>query len=196
MTRGPSLSDGRWLNEPADWRGTADGIALVAEEGSDFWRETHYGFVHDSGHFLGLETAPAFTAQVRVRAALAELYDQAGLMVRASERHWLKGGVEISDGIAQIGSVLTEDRSDWACAPFSGDPSDFTLRLSLKDGVLRLQVRDAAGDFRLLRLCPFAAKGPVLVGPMACAPKRSGLAVAFSDFVLGPAEDKDLHDLS
>jgi regulation of enolase protein 1 (concanavalin A-like superfamily) len=31
---------------------------------------------------------------------------------------------------------------------------------------------------------------------MCCTPQRAGLAVAFSDFTLGPALGKDLHDLS
>jgi regulation of enolase protein 1 (concanavalin A-like superfamily) len=48
----------------------------------------------------------------------------------------------------------------------------------------------------MLRLAPFPAAPRYLVGPMCCTPQRAGLDVAFSDFTLGPALGKDLHDLS
>jgi regulation of enolase protein 1 (concanavalin A-like superfamily) len=36
---------------------------------TDFWRETHYGFTRDSGHFCAFEAAEPFTAQPRVQAS-------------------------------------------------------------------------------------------------------------------------------
>ncbi|NOG68968.1 DUF1349 domain-containing protein [Roseicella sp. DB1501] len=187
---------GRWLNEPAEWRGDAEGLAVVTDHGGDFWRETHYGFTRDSGHFLGIPAPAAFTATLRVQARYEQLYDQVGLMLRRDAATWLKAGVEWSDGEALLGSVLTLGRSDWATGPCRGDPTDVWLRLTLSAGVLRLQASGDGRHWPLLRLCPFPLEGPLLVGPMCCSPERAGLRVRFSAFSLGPATDKALHDLS
>src|SRR5689334_13142429 len=49
---------------------------------------------------------------------------QAGIMVLLDAETWLKAGIELSDGEALLGSVLTTGRSDWATGPFRGDPTD------------------------------------------------------------------------
>ncbi len=190
------LAKARWLNAPPAATLHEGVLDVTTGEATDFWRETHYGFTRDSGHFLGLETGDGFTAELRVRARFESLYDQAGLMVRLDERRWVKFGVEVSDGEALAGSVVTDGRSDWATGPFRGDPSDFRLRASLKDGVLRLQISADGERWPLLRLCPFPKAERYLVGPMACTPERAGLAVRFSDFSLAPHLDRELHDLS
>ncbi|CAI4552243.1 AKH_1a_G0027210.mRNA.1.CDS.1 [Saccharomyces cerevisiae] len=107
---------------------------------TDFWRETFYGLTRDSGHFLGVETGSAFTAQVRVQGSYESLYDQAGIMVRIDDGHWLKAGIEISDGHAMLSSVLTNGKSDWSTAVYGGNARDFWLRVTVEKGVLRLQV--------------------------------------------------------
>ena len=45
-------SEGSWTREPLSLR--EEGGALIAEaaEGSDWWRNTSYGFIHDDGHAL------------------------------------------------------------------------------------------------------------------------------------------------
>ncbi|RWX31533.1 DUF1349 domain-containing protein, partial [Rhizobium leguminosarum] len=48
----------------------------------------------------------------------------------------------------------------------------------------------------LLRLAPFPAAAHYEIGPTACTPERSGLMVRFSEFSIGPAITRDLHDLS
>ena len=53
---GGPWSQGVWLNRPAQTSITGDALAIVTDKGTDFWRETHYGFTRDSGHFLGFET--------------------------------------------------------------------------------------------------------------------------------------------
>lgn len=191
-----NLSTGRWLNEPSVHALIDGTLDVTTGEGTDFWRETHYGFTRDSGHFLGLETGDGFTAEVRVRAGFQKLYDQAGLMVRVDERRWVKFGVEVSDGEALAGSVVTDGQSDWATGPFAGDASDFRLRASLRRGVLRLQVSTDGVRWPLLRLCPFPEAPRYHVGPMCCTPERGGLDVRFSDFSLVPHLGRDLHDLS
>ena len=185
-----------WLNEPQAWRLADDTLTVATDPGTDFWRETHYGFTRDTGHFFGCETAGDFTAELRIRAEYRELYDQAGVMVRLSEREWLKAGIELSDGVAMASSVLTIGRSDWATAAYGGDASDFRMRITVKAGVLRLQISRDGTVWPLMRLCPFPIASSYRVGPMCCTPERAGLAVAFSEFRVTPPTAKDLHDLS
>ena len=59
---------------------------------TDFWRETHYGFIRDDGHFRDVAAEGDFTADVAFRGDYRELYDQAGLMLRLDERNWIKAG--------------------------------------------------------------------------------------------------------
>jgi uncharacterized protein len=188
-------NDGVWLNEPERWTAQGDSLQIVTDKATDFWRETHYGFNRDSGHFLGFPTAEAFSAELRVQGDFQALYDQAGIMVRVDAHHWVKAGIEFSDGRNMLGSVLTDGRSDWATAPYEHDASDFWMRATVANGVLRLQASADGKLWPLMRLAPFAKASSYLVGPMACTPERAGLEVAFSTFRLTRPLGKDLHDL-
>ena len=185
-----------WLNEPRDWNLRAGVLNVTTDANTDFWRETHYGFTRDSGHFFQFATAGDFTAELRVAARYEELYDQAGIMVRTDEANWVKAGVELSDGRAWLSSVLTLGRSDWATGAFDGDPADFRLRATVKSGVLRLQVSADGRLWRLARLSSFPRAARYAVGPMCCTPERAGLRVRFSEFTVGAAQERGLHDLS
>ena len=197
MEPGNDLLKGTWLNEPETCKGLSDGsLEIWTDQDTDFWRETHYGFTHDSGHFLGINAPSSFTCQVRIRGEFETLYDQAGIMIRVNERQWIKAGIELSDDQPMLSSVLTNEKSDWAAGKYQADPTDFWMRATLKDNVLRLQVSADGLYWPLVRLCPFPASSTYLVGPMACSPKRSGLKVVFSDWMIGAPLDKDLHDLS
>ncbi|WP_425273264.1 DUF1349 domain-containing protein [Pseudomonas petroselini] len=186
-----------WLNEPSLCLAYSDdSLEVVTDFQTDFWRGTHYGFTRDSGHFLGFKTGSGFTAQVRVNADFHELYDQAGIMVRLNEETWVKAGIEFNDGSPMISSVLTRCLSDWAPSVFSGDPGDFWLRITISDGVLRLQYSTDGTTWPLLRLAPFPHAESYEVGPICCTPQRQGLKVRFSEWSLTPPLGRDLHDLS
>jgi regulation of enolase protein 1 (concanavalin A-like superfamily) len=185
-----------WLNEPTDWHLEAGVLNVTTDQKTDFWRETHYGLTRDTGHFFNYPTVGDFTAEVRVQARYEELYDQAGIMVRVDEAHWVKAGIEMSDGKTLLSSVLTFGQSDWATAIYGDDPADFRMRATVGRGVLRLQVSADGRTWYLTRLSPFPEAASYKVGPMCCTPERAGLKIRFSDFRVGPPLDKELHDLS
>ena len=185
-----------WLNEPAHWRLDGGVLHVRTDLKTDFWRETHYGFVRHSGHVFGHRTGGDFTASVRVRGAFSALYDQAGIMVLVDERTWVKAGIEYSDGQGSLSSVLTVGKSDWALSSFADDPGDFRIRATVQDGVLKIQASSDGKRWPFIRLCPFPQAASYLVGPMCCSPERAGLDVAFSDFSVTPPIDKTLHDLT
>ncbi|WP_223508308.1 MULTISPECIES: DUF1349 domain-containing protein [unclassified Pseudomonas] len=191
------LDQCRWHNAPQHWRLAANGeLHVNSDAQTDFWRETQYGFIRDSGHFFGFKTSGDFTAQVRVKGDFSTLYDQAGLMVRVDSQHWCKAGAEVSDGALQIGCVLTLGKSDWSVGRFDHSVPEFWIRMTVQAGVLRVQYSQDGHTWPLLRLCPFPVHDSYWVGPMCCTPQREGLQVEFSQFHVGAPLGKDLHDLT
>ena len=160
-----------WLMEPAVWRRDGGALTVATDQSTDFWRETHYGFTRDTGHFFWCETAGDFTAEMRIQAQYKELYDQAGLMVRLSSEEWLKAGIELSDGTPMASSVLTLGKSDWATAAYHGDATDLRMRVSVKAGVLRLQL---STDAKTGRLCGFVpSRSPRAIASVPCVARPS-----------------------
>lgn len=185
---------GTWLNAPPSWRmPTPDSLELTTGEKKDFWQETFYGFRRDSGHFLSFPCPSSATVTLRVQGRFRELYDQAGLMLRVDERQWVKAGVEFTDGKCFLSVVVTDKFSDWSLSQSFQALEDFYLRFTFDNGALRVQASLDGTQWFLLRLAPFAPRGPLTVGPMACTPQRSGLNVTFSDFQISPAMTTDLH---
>jgi len=184
--------DATWLNPPASVAVDGRDLVVTASEGSDFWRHTAYGFVHDNGHALLSEITPGEAIEVTFLASMSELYDQAGLIVRRDDRNWLKAGIEWSDGAPQMSVVSTRDVSDWsmrAAPAWTG--KSVTVRASLTEDAVTVRAR-CDGAWTLERVAPFPAGAPILAGPMICAPSRAGLQVRFTRFARGPA-DETLH---
>jgi regulation of enolase protein 1 (concanavalin A-like superfamily) len=179
-----------WLNEPKQWKASGDTITLTTEDKTDFWQSTFYGFHHDNGHFYFDRVTGNFTAEVLFGAAYEQLYDQAGLMLRISERHWIKAGVEFVDGKCRLATVLTRDLSDWALGPEVDTRAMLRLRLTrLNDAVcVQWAPEDPAMPYETLRLGPIP-DGEAMVGPMSCSPTRSGLVAKFAGFSITPPVD-------
>ena len=190
------FTQGSWLNPPENWSADGAQLRVMTDEKTDFWRKTQYGFIRDSGHFFGTEIAGDFTAQLHVAAQYSALYDQAGMMVRIDEQNWIKCGVEFSDGQLLLSTVLTLDKSDWAVGIAPAMADGFWLRVTVEQGVIRVQYSTDGKLWPLLRLAPFPVAPRYRVGPMCCTPERGGLEVVFSQFSTGPALQKALHDLS
>ena len=190
------FTQGSWLNAPENWSADGAQLRVTTDANTDFWRKTSYGFIRDSGHFFGTQIDGDFTAQVQVSAQYASLYDQAGLMVRIDAENWIKCGVEFSDGQLLLSTVLTVDKSDWAVSVAPPMPDGFWLRVTVAQGVIRVQYSTDGKLWPLLRLAAFPVAARYLAGPMCCTPERGGLEVVFSHFSHGPALQKDLHDLS
>lgn len=183
-----------WLNEPPYWQQTEDGLSLVTADHTDFWRHTHYGFVRDSGHAYLKPVDADFSAEVFVRADYAALYDQGGLLLRLSETHWIKAGVEFVGGQAHLSAVVTRDRSDWSVRPCPAAVHGVRLRLTRRADAVLIETALPGEGWQLLRLTDFPT-GPAAIGPMACTPERAGLRARFAEFrITSPVGE--LHQVS
>ena len=113
----------RWHHEPPAWEFEGDKINVFTGAKSDFWRETHYGFIRDNGHFYFQEIAGDFVVGVKIIGQYESLYDQAGLMVRVDKNNWIKCGIEFVNGVQQASVVVTRDFSDWSIVPLPENPA-------------------------------------------------------------------------
>jgi uncharacterized protein len=189
------LKDFTSLNPPAAQ--AFDGAFLHVETGleTDFWRETFYGFWRDNGHFLHKPVSGDFTAEVTIDGQYEALYDQAGLMIRSSETHWIKAGIEFTDGEAYLSTVVTNNASDWSLLPVLSVEGGLRIRLTRHGEAIRIQYRDGVmQNWKSARLAYFAPSPSVDIGIMCCSPQRAGFKVAFRDFFLGPPIARELHD--
>ena len=123
-----------WLNEPGTWN-AAKGeelesqgswkifeddqkLSLRPDSKKDFWQKTYYKplLIKDDGPCY-LRKVPAgmeLTMEVFFTITPFRQFDQAGLMVRFDETHWLKTGIEVVDGIPRLSCVVTNGHSDWS----------------------------------------------------------------------------------
>ena len=186
----------QWLNEPPTWQANGpDRLSLTTGDRTDFWQHTFYGFHRDDGHAYLQAVQGDFTASAIVNGAYKHLYDQAGLMLRIDATHWVKTGIEYTDGVMHFSVVVTGPRSDWSVIPLPDATLDTEIaaRLTRHDDAVRVQYAVADGPWRMARLAPFPA-GPARAGIMACSPERGGFRASFRDLEIGPPIARALHD--
>ena len=186
-------SEGTWTNKPAGIRDD-DGLLVEAVEGSDAWRQTSYGFVHDTEHALLREWPVSTAVEVDFVADFAQQFDQAGLFIAGEDsQHWVKAGIELSDGILQLGAVVTNPKSDWSVAPVPDwNGKTITIRASRTGDAVTLRARAEGGDWQFMRVFPVREQAQLKAGPMVCAPTRAGLQVRFTGWRLDEP-DAGLH---
>ncbi|GAA0376448.1 DUF1349 domain-containing protein [Micromonospora gifhornensis] len=194
MVQSIEWSSGNWHQQPVRAVEDADGgLSVEPQAGSDLWRHTGYGFVHDYAPALLVDFPVGSAVEVDFRLDYAEQFDQAGVLVRVDDRNWVKTGVEISDGQPQVGAVVTNEFSDWSVAPvpqWAG--REVTVRVSRAADALIVRARPAGEPWQLVRLAPLPGDAPAAAGPYCCSPSRGGLTVRFSGWRQGPA-DATLH---
>ncbi|MFS4506973.1 DUF1349 domain-containing protein [Clavibacter sp. Sh2141] len=186
-------TSGTWTTAPAHVEVDADGMRVTAVEGSDAWRVTSYGFVHDSEHALLAPFDQGTAMEVSFLLDFSAQFDQAGIFVKVDDTTWTKAGVERSDGEDGLGAVVTRGMSDWSLAPVPGWHGRIvTIRASRSGDALTVRARVDDEPWRLVRVAPLDPDAAVTAGPLCCAPSRAGLTVLFTAWRTGPA-DGSLH---
>ncbi len=185
--------EGRWLNPPPATSFAGGQMIVESVPGSDFWRQTAYGFTRDSGHALLVSYPLDTSLEVTFRCDFDQLYDQAGILIRIDEATWIKAGVEVTDGEPHVAVVATREVSDWSLAPVPSWKGQLvTIRASRSGDAITIRARSADSPWQTIRLAPLASDALVTAGPMCCSPERGGLLVTFTRFATGLA-DEDLH---
>jgi regulation of enolase protein 1 (concanavalin A-like superfamily) len=188
-------ADMTWLNPPARTETRGGSLVVASGDKTDFWQGTYYGFHRDNGHFLSKGRRGDFTAEVTFIGHYSELYDQAGLMVRHDATHWMKCGIEYTDGARHFSVVVTTGHSDWSAFRLDHDFERMSVRVTRNGDALFIQYRtDRMAEWRMARLAYFnPAYEEVSVGPAFCSPQRQGFEAEFLEFSLTDALSRDIH---
>lgn len=104
--------------------------------------------------------------------------------------------IQVSDGEAQLGAVVTREMSDWSVNPapsWNDGTTPVTVRASRSGNAVTIRAKLGNNPWQFVRLTPIDQNATVTAGPMACSPTRTGLEVRFTKFALGPS-DLALHD--
>lgn len=191
--RAMTWDEGEWTTPPVGVETEGTELVVTAAEGSDAWRVTSYGFVHDNEHALLAPLPPDAAIEVAFAATMAEEFDQAGLFLRASGTRWIKAGIEFADGLPNLGVVVTDEVSDWSSAPVPDWAGRrVTVRASRAGDAITIRARVGEEPFRFVRLVPLDPALELAAGPYLCAPTRAGLTVRFHSWEL-TAPDASLH---
>lgn len=184
-----------WLNPPPRAEMSGGRLLVTSGDKTDFWQGTYYGFHRDNGHFLHTRRRGDFTASVTFSGRYDALYDQAGLMIRHDAMHWMKCGIEFTDGAKHFSVVVTNTHSDWSAFRVEHDFEQISARVTRNGDALFIQYRtDAMTDWRMARLAYFNPSfEEVSVGPAFCSPQRAGFEATFSDFTLTNPASREIH---
>jgi uncharacterized protein len=178
----------QWLNEPASWQRTGDVLRVSVDPGTDFWRTTGYGYVHDNGHVYGELLPGDLDVSVRVRGNFANQYDQAGIILRADEHTWLKTGLEFFEGRPRLSTVLTLGCSSWMVADLPPGTDEVTLRVSRRGDAVEVRYTAGDGAAELAALVFMPPGREMLAGIVCAAPEGTGFSVAFHDLRIAGRE--------
>ncbi len=172
----------RWLNEPTTWTAADRTLEVTTDPDSDFWRTTHYGFVRDTGHVLGLDRAGDFELTVTFAGDYTEQFDQAGIALRIDERNWIKSGIELVDGQQQLSAVVTRDVSDWSVVALPDGAERVTIKAARTGDTVTVSYGvNGAPPATMLRLAYFPPELSVLAGVMCASPTGQGFATRFEN---------------
>ncbi len=187
------VTSGRWTNPPEGVDVVGDRFVVTAMEGSDAWRHTSYGFVHDSEHALLEPLGSSEAVEVSFLLDFTEQFDQAGVFLRAADDEWIKAGIEASDGELHVGAVVTHGTSDWSVGPVPEWKGRIvTVRASRDGDAVTIRARADDEPYRLVRVAHLDPELTVEAGLFCAAPTRAGLRVTFTSYSRGPA-DGSLH---
>jgi regulation of enolase protein 1 (concanavalin A-like superfamily) len=154
--------------EPRRSHVDADRVTWICPGNTDFWRITEgVPSKHDGPAFV-VSIDGDFRLEAAFEASLVDVYDQVGILVRASELRWLKVGAELDDRL-WLSAVHTNDESDWSREPLSALPVE--LAVERRSDTVLCSVREA-GEWRSFRI--LYLPGRIEVGPYSCAPKGDG----------------------
>ena len=185
LEAGDLVSKMDWLNPPASVSYGAGGLITArSRPRTDFWRKTFYGYVTDNGHFYRIKTFGEFQFTARVNGRYATLYDQAGLMVRLDEKHWMKCGTEFVEGKRWASVVFTHEFSDWSTTEDLSQSDPVYWRVVRRKDSIEAQVSKDGEKFQTLRQGYFPPFVEVQVGVMCAAPEGAGFEATFDELKL------------
>ena len=172
----------QWLNEPPAWVEEGAIITIHAAPGTDFWRKTARVETRDNAHFYFERRSGNFQLDVTVSGAYTGVWDQAGLMVRASATDWLKCSSEFFEGQPHACVVVTHETSDWSIVDLPPGTASLHLRVTREETTLAAYYALDGIYYRLLRLAYLASNASVEAGLYCASPTGPGFSATYQGF--------------
>lgn len=172
----------QWFNEPPYWSEEEDGITIHSAPQTDFWRVTAQNGIRDNAHFYYQSWTGNFQADVRVSGAFTGLWDQAGMMIRVDEQHWVKCSSEFFEEQAHACCVATREISDWSIVDLPLNLTSLFLRIERKASTIAVYYALDGEQYRLLRLLHFAPAEKIDVGLYCASPEGPGFTAYYQGF--------------
>ena len=182
----------QWLNEPPSWSAEGETITIHSAPHTDFWRVTAQNGIRDNAHFYYQSRSDNFQADVRVSCAFTGLWDQAGLMLRVNEQHWIKCSSEYFEDQAHACVVVTHEVSDWSIVDLPPDLTELFLRIERKGSTVAISYALDGQIYRLLRLTHLAPAPDLAIGLLCASPDGPGFTARYHGFrvqALPPGEE-------
>ena len=180
------------------------GLKVVPKPKTDYWLKPYCSppAARASGHALVCKVPTniqKYVFETTFSLDAKACYDQAGIIVLADDKHWLKAGIEYeADGKPKMSCVVTNDASDWSYFtwPTSTGVAIRCTCVQYRESRPKVceclvEYKSEAGEWVFLRESPLLLTDEiseeVRVGLMCCAPKkegREGMSVVFENFKL------------
>jgi len=172
-----------WHNPPADQEICGGTLRVKTRSETDSWRETIYGYWKDSAHILSRQIEGDFTAEVTIKGQFEFHWDQAGLILRLSESHWVKIFMENISGALYFIVTVTNNASDASIMQIPVDPQGNRVRATRIRDTVRADYFDFESEsWKTARIAPFPRSKAIGVGVTCASPIGEGLDVSFWNF--------------
>jgi regulation of enolase protein 1 (concanavalin A-like superfamily) len=180
---GKKLGNGlMWLREPPEWVFGPEGLTIVPEARTDFFRMDDQ--IADNACFLYVEMEGDFTLVAQAKAHLVGFGDAAAMMVRAQENQWAKLCLERSPiGDVSVVSVVTNGNSDDANNELLPEPACY-LRVTRDGNTFGMHYSLDGKIWRFVRKFMLDMPETVMIGVHAQAPFVGGCQVQFKSLDL------------
>lgn len=183
-----------WLNKPPFQQVSDRAMTVRSGLNTDFWQGTYYGFHRDDGHFLYCNVEGEFTVAATFSGAYETLYDQAGLMLRVDPTHWIKCGIELTDGAQHFSVVVTNGYSDWSAQKLLDPGQQISVRMTRIRDTVFIQYHQDGEPWQMARLAYFPSEFSNMAAGMAfCSPQRAGFEATYTGFEITDPVLTDIH---
>lgn len=190
--QGKTLPEGfKWLNEPAQWEFTDEGLIVQAEPKTDYFIDPAGTAVKGDAHFLYTLQEGDFTLSTRVQVDMIDDYDAAVMMVMINDDHWAKLCYEYTYKRPMIVSVVTQGVSD-DCNSLAVPETGIYLRMTRFGDCFAFHYSHDAEWWEMVRYFRLKSDGPVKVGIEAQSPTGNGCRVVFDHLKFSEVPVRDI----
>ena len=184
------LTSMRWLNEPNEWEIKDNKLSMQVTAQSDYWNKSHYGFTVQDGPFLYTERSGEFETVVKMSGVYKTRFDQVCLMLRIDDNNYIKTGVEYVDGVYNISTVHTIDKSSWSVLALKEKPKSVWMKAKRRLDAVEIFYSIDGINFIMTNTVYFPEFKTVQVGMMAASPDGNGFKASFEEFKITHLPDQ------